>query len=65
MTRLPQYQKGHVSDPIKTRKGIVYKIRYRVPMPDGKCKHKTETLVVLKGKRKPWQFWTIGSEASG
>ena len=52
MTRLPQYQKGYVSDPIKTRKGSVYKIRYRVPTPDGGCVHKTETLLGLKGKKE-------------
>jgi integrase len=51
MTRLLQYQKGYVSDPVKTHTGVVFKIRYRVPGPDGKLKHRCETLRGLTGKK--------------
>lgn len=51
MTRLSQYQKGFVSDPIRTRNGLVFKIRYRVPAANGKWKHRCETLYGLTGKK--------------
>jgi integrase len=44
-------QQGYVSDPIRTRGGTVFKIRYRVPAAGGKFKHKTETLYGLSGKK--------------
>jgi integrase len=45
-------QQGHVSDPILTRHGIVFRIRYRIPTADGKWIHKCETLVGLRGKKQ-------------
>ncbi len=45
-------QDGWVSDPIRTRHGTVYKIRYRVPAAGGKFKHKQETLYGLTGKKE-------------
>ncbi len=45
-------QKGHVSDPIRTRSGIKFVIRYRVRMADGKWKHKAETLYGLARKKE-------------
>lgn len=50
MTRR-SFQQGYVSNPIRTRKGIVFKIRYRVPASEGKWKHRSETLYDLAGKR--------------
>jgi integrase len=41
----------YVSEPIRTRRGIIFKIRYRVPMADGKWKQKSETLYGLSGKK--------------
>lgn len=51
MTRQFQFQQGYVSDPIKTRNGLVFKIRYRIPAADGKSKHRRETLYGLTGKK--------------
>src|SRR4051812_3180873 len=45
------YQKGYVSDPIRTQRGIVFKIRYRMRTAEGKWIHKTETLYGLAGKK--------------
>jgi hypothetical protein len=45
-------QDGYVSDPIRTRHGTVFKIRYRVPAAGGKFKHKQETLYGLNGKKE-------------
>jgi integrase len=45
------FQKGWVSDGMRTSRGVVYKIRYRLPGGDGKWIHKTETLYDLKGKK--------------
>ncbi len=45
------FQKGWVSNAMRTTRGIVYRIRYRVPAGDGKWIHKTETLYDLKGKK--------------
>jgi hypothetical protein len=50
MTRL-SYQQGYVSDPMRTRRGIAFKIRYRVPTVQGKWKQKSETLYGLSGKK--------------
>jgi integrase len=51
MTRQFQHQQGYVSNPIRTRNGTVFKIRYRVPAAGGKFKHKKETLYGLDGKK--------------
>ena len=40
-----------MSDPIQTRNGKVFKIRYRVRTVDGKWRHRTETLYGVEGKR--------------
>jgi integrase len=45
------FQQGYVSNPIRTRNGIAFKIRYRVPAPGGKWKHRSETLHGLRGKK--------------
>jgi integrase len=45
------YQQGYVSEPIRTRRGIIFKIRYRVPMAEGKWKQKSETLYNLPGRK--------------
>ena len=50
MTR-QSFQQGYVSDPIHTRRGLAFKIRYRVPGLDGKWKHKSETLYDVEGKK--------------
>jgi integrase len=50
MTRL-SYQQGYVSEPIRTRRGIAFKIRYRVHTAQGKWKQKAETLYGLSGKK--------------
>lgn len=50
MTR-QSYQQGYVSDPIRTRRGSVYRIRYRLRRADGKWVHKSETLEGLSGKK--------------
>ncbi len=55
------FQKGWVSNAMRTSRGVVYKIRYRVPAGDGKWIHKTETLYDLKGKRRPATFSKRGS----
>ncbi|HTY61334.1 MAG TPA: site-specific integrase [Acidobacteriota bacterium] len=44
-------QDGYVSDPIPTRHGTAFKIRYRVPAAGGKFRHKQETLYGLAGKK--------------
>jgi len=43
LTRL-SFQDGYVSDPIRTRRGLVFRIRYRVRDENGKWTHKSETL---------------------
>jgi integrase len=45
------YQQGYVSDPIRTRRGLVFRIRYRLRGADGKWMHKSETLENLSGKK--------------
>lgn len=50
MTR-QSYQQGYVSDPIRTRSGSVFRIRYRLRTANGKWVHKTETLHGLSGKK--------------
>lgn len=50
MTR-QSYQHGYVSDPIRTRRGLVFRIRYRLRGADGKWTHKSETLENLSGKK--------------
>lgn len=53
MTRQSRsFQQGYVSNPIKTRRGVVYRVRYRLPKPDGGWKHVTETLYDLAGRKK-------------
>ena len=51
MTRPTSYQQGFVSDPIRTRRGIAFKIRYRVRMAAGGWKQRSETLYNLSGKK--------------
>ena len=50
MTR-PSFQRGFVSEPIRTQRGIAFKVRYRVLTAAGKFKHKSETLYGLSGKK--------------
>ena len=50
MTR-QSYQQGYVSEPIRTRRGIAFKIRYRVRTAEGKWQQKSETLYDLSGKK--------------
>ena len=50
MTR-QSYQQGYVSDPIRTRQGIVFRIRYRIHGANGKWTHKSETLRGITGKK--------------
>ena len=50
MTRR-SYQQGYVSDPIRTRRGLVFRIRYRLRGTNGKWMHKSETLENLSGKK--------------
>lgn len=50
MTR-QSYQQGYVSDPIRTRRGLVFRIRYRLRSADGRWIHKSETLENLSGKK--------------
>jgi integrase len=45
------YQRGYVSEGFKTRRGIAYRIRYRVPTAKGKWKHKSEVLYDLSGRK--------------
>jgi integrase len=45
------YQQGYVSEPIRQRRGIAFKIRYRVRSAAGKWKQKCETLYDLSGKK--------------
>jgi integrase len=45
------YQQGYVSNPIRTRRGPVFRIRYRLRTSDGKWIHKSETLENLSGKK--------------
>ena len=50
MTR-QSYQQGYVSNPIRTRRGFVFRIRYRLRSADGKWTQKSETLEGLSGKK--------------
>ena len=50
MTR-QSYQQGYVSNPIRTRRGLIFRIRYRLRSADGKWIHKSETLEGLPGKK--------------
>ena len=45
------FQQGYVSNPIRTRNGTAFRIRYRFPAPGGKWKHRSETLYGLAGKK--------------
>jgi integrase len=45
------YQQGYVSQPIQTRRGTAFKIRYRVRTLDGGWKQKSEMLYGLPGRR--------------
>jgi integrase len=51
VTRQKSYQRGFVSDPIRTRRGIAFKIRYRVRTAAGDWKQRSETLYDLAGKK--------------
>ncbi len=50
MTR-QSFQRGNVTGPIKTRRGMIFKIRYRVRTVGGGWKQKAETLYGLEGKK--------------
>jgi len=50
MTTRHTFQRGYVSEGFKTRRGIAYRIRYRVPTAGGKWKHKSEVLYELSGR---------------
>ena len=50
MTR-QSYQHGWVSNPIRTQRGIAFKIRYRVRTAEGKWKQRSETLHNLPGRK--------------
>lgn len=45
------FQQGYISDPLHTRQGLAFKIRYRVRTVDGQWKHKSETLYGVAGKK--------------
>ena len=45
------YQKGYVSNPIRTKDGLKFVIRYRQRTSEGKWRHKAETLYGLSGKK--------------
>jgi integrase len=45
------YQRGYVSDPIRTKSGLKFVIRWRVRTSEGKWQHKAETLYGLSGKK--------------
>jgi integrase len=45
------YQHGWVSNPIRTQRGIAFKIRYRARPAEGKWKHRSETLQNLPGRK--------------
>ena len=47
----PTYQKGYVSDPIRTNRGLKFIIRYREWTSEGRWRHKAETLYGLSGKK--------------
>jgi len=51
VTRQSSYQRGFVSDPIRTRRGVSFKIRYRVRTTAGGWKQRSETLYDLTGKK--------------
>jgi integrase len=50
MTR-DSYQIGHVSDLQKSRRGEYFEIRYRVPAPNGRWKHRAERLYDVSSKK--------------
>jgi integrase len=45
------YQQGYVSEPIRTARGVAYRIRYRLRDGNTKWVHKCETLYGLAGKK--------------
>ncbi|HEV3039710.1 MAG TPA: hypothetical protein VHA33_18220, partial [Candidatus Angelobacter sp.] len=45
------FQRGYISEPIRTWSGIVFVIRYRVRQADGTWTHKSERLHGLEGKK--------------
>jgi len=45
------YQHGYVSDPIRTKSGLKFVIRWRARSSEGKWRHKAETLYGLSGKK--------------
>lgn len=45
------YQQGYVSNPIRTKIGLKFVIRYRVRTSEGKWRQKAETLYGLAGKK--------------
>jgi len=50
MTR-QSFQQGYVSNPIHTRRGIAFKIRFRIRGKDGRWEQKSETLYGISGKK--------------
>jgi len=46
------FQRGSVSGPIESRRGKIFKIRYRVRTLGGKWRHKAETLYGMEGKKQ-------------
>jgi integrase len=51
MTTRRSFQKGYVSPPILTRRGVAYKIRFRVRTAEGKWKHLSETLYDISSRK--------------
>jgi integrase len=49
------YQEGYVSKAKKGKRGEYFEIRYRVPIANGKWKHKSERLFGLAGKKEARQ----------
>ncbi len=45
------YQRGYVSEPVRTQRGTKFVIRYRVRTGKGKWKHRSETHYGLTGKK--------------
>jgi integrase len=45
------YQQGYVSEPIRTSRGIAFRLRYRLHDANGKWIHKCETIYGLAGKK--------------
>ncbi len=61
MTR-QSYQQGYVSEPIRTRRGIIFKIRYRVPI--GRRQVEAEVRNALRPFRQEGRKGGFGPAAS-